>query len=176
MSRVKKLTFTAMITALCIAVPYAALLLPGMRLAFAALAGIFPAAVVIVCGPGWAGGCWAAASLLGLLLLPDKAAALWFVCFFGHYPIWKGLIERLQTKLGKPWLGWLLKLAGAALCVLILWLILRDSFLGAAPYLRRGGVTPVLFCLGLAAAFVAYDVAFSILIGYFRVKILPRIR
>ena len=63
----------------------------------AAFAGLFPAVVVIVCGYGWAAGASAAAAALALLLLPEKTAGIWFLCFFGHYPIWKALIEPVKV-------------------------------------------------------------------------------
>lgn len=175
MSSVKKLTFTAMIAALCTALLYLASLIPQLRLAVTALAGIFPAAVVIVCGFGWAAGCFAAAALLALLLVPDKSAALWFAFFFGHYPIWKSLIERYQTKTENPALGWTLKLIGFFVFLALLYFLFRDSFLGAIPQLASGWAIWAL-ALALALCFVAYDIAFSILIGYFRIKILPKLK
>lgn len=175
MSRTRKLTLSAMVAALCVACMALSLLIPRVTLAITALAGIFPAVVVITCGCGWAAGASAVAAALGLLILPDKTAPLWFVFFFGHYPIWKALIERLRNRIGKPWLGWVLKLACAALCLSGLWLLFRGIFLAAAPLKNAGTAWVVLLILALAAAFVAYDIACSILIGYFRVKILPRL-
>ena len=140
------------------------LLIPRVTLAITALAGIFPAVVVITCGCGWAAGASAVAAALGLLILPDKTAPLWFVIFFGH-----------RNRLGKPWLGWVFKLACAALCLSGLWLLFRGVFVTAAPLKIAGTAGVVLLILALAAAFVSYDIACSILIGYFRVKILPRL-
>ena len=176
MNRTRKLTVSALVAALCTAMMYLGVLVPRVSLASAALAGIFPAAVVILCGYGWAAGCFTVAAALGLLLLPVKTVPLWFAFFFGHYPIWKALIERLQTKLGKAWLGWLLKLAGAALCAAGLWLIFRGSFFAGIPAAFRTKAGMAVTCVILAAAFIAYDIAFSILIGYFRLKIRPRIQ
>ena len=176
LSRTRKLTLSALIAALCTAVMYLGVLVPRVSLAIAALAGIFPAAVVILCGTGWAVGSFVTAAALGLLLLPVKTVPLWFAFFFGHYPIWKALIEGLQTKIGKPLIGWILKLAGAALCVAVLWLLFRGSFLAGIPAAIRSKVPLPVIALILAAALIAYDIAFSILIGYFRDKILPRIK
>jgi hypothetical protein len=176
LSRTRKLTLSAMVAALCVALMYLSVLVPRVSLAITALAGIFPAAVVIVCGSGWAAGTFVTAAALGLLLLPEKTAPLWFAFFFGHYPIWKALIERLQTRLGKVWIGWILKLLGACLCVGLLYFLFRGSFLAGIPAAVRSTAGPIVVGLILAAAFVAYDIAFSILIGYFRARILPRIR
>ena len=176
MSRTRKLTLSAMISALCAACMTLSLLIPRVTLGVTALAGIFPAAAVLACGYGWAAGASTVAAFLGLLLLPEKTAPLWFVFFFGHYPIWKALIEGLQTRLGKPWLGWLLKLLGFAACAGLLLIVFRAVFTAALPEQLLGTrFGPWLLAAGLTAAFVFYDIAFSGLIGYFRVKILPRL-
>lgn len=176
MRRTKKLTLSAMVTALCVICLTGSALLPNVTLSLAALAGLFPAVAVLACGYGWAAGSAAAASALALLLLPEKTAGVWFVCFFGHYPIWKGLIEALQTKAGKPWLGWGLKLCGFGLCMGLLYLLFRTLFSKAVPYdYTQSAIGPAILIGALLAAFVAYDIAFSILIGWFRVKVLPRL-
>lgn len=174
MSSPRKLTFSAIVAALCTVILYLSVLMPGMSMAITGLAGLFPAAVVILCGNGWAVGTYGTAALLSLLLLPDKTAPLWFLFFFGHYPIWKAWAEGLQIKTGKPALGWLLKLIGFGVCLTLLYLLFRSGFLGAVPGMIRDQ-SLLLIGLLLAAAFVVYDVAFSILIGYFRIHILPRI-
>lgn len=177
MSRTKKLSFSALIAGLCTLVLAGSALLPRVTLSLAALAGLFPAAVVIVCGSGWAAGSFAVATALALLLLPEKTAGVWFLCFFGHYPIWKALIERLQTKLEKPLLGWALKLVGFAACMLLLYLAFRQLFAAAIPFaFQESGTGPYLLTGALLLAFLLYDVAFSILIGWFRLNVLPKLK
>lgn len=177
MSRSKRLSFAALIAALCVLCLAGSLLLPRVTLSLAALAGLFPAAVVIVCGYGWAAGSAAVAALLALLLLPDKTAGVWFLCFFGHYPIWKALIEKYQTKLGKPLYGWVLKLLGFALCMTLMYVLFTKLFAAAIPAaLTESAAGPVLLVLALLAAFAAYDIAFSILIGWVRLKVLPKLK
>ena len=176
MSRTGKLTLSAMIAALCVAILYLTALIPRVTLAITALAGVFPAAVVIACGYGWAAGTVVTASILSLLLLPDKTAGLWFVFFFGHYPLWKLLIERVQTRMGKPVVGWAMKLLGVGICLEMLFILFRSSFLRGIPaaFLSDAGLIATI--LVIAVCFVVYDIAFSILIGYFRIRILPRIK
>ena len=177
MSSTKKLTFSALIAALSLLCLAGSALLPRITLSLAALAGLFPAAAVIVCGYGWAAGASAAAAVLALLLLPDKTAGIWFACFFGHYPIWKALIERFQTRQGKPLYGWILKVLGFALCMVLLYFLFRSFFAAAIPYdFTASPAGPVILAVVLVAAFVVYDIAFSILIGWFRIKILPKLK
>ncbi len=176
MRRTKKLTLSAMVTALCVICLSGSALLPNVTLSLAALAGLFPAVAVLACGYGWAAGASVAAAALALLLLPEKTAGVWFACFFGHYPIWKALIEALQNKTGKPWLGWCLKLLGFGLCMTALYVLFSKLFASAIPYdYTQSAIGPAILIGALTAAFVAYDIAFSILIGWFRVKVLPRL-
>ena len=177
MSRTKKLTLAAMMSALSLICLGGSALLPRVTLSLAALAGIFPAATVITCGYGWAGVGSAAAAALALLLLPDKTAAVWFACFFGHYPLWKALIEHWQTQQGKPLWGWALKLLGFGLCMALLYLVFSALFAAAIPYdFTASAAGPTILIAVLLAAFVVYDIAFSILIGWFRINVLPKLK
>ena len=177
MSNTKKLTFSALVTALCVLCLAGSALLPRITLSLAALAGLFPAAVVIVCGCGWAAGASAAAALLALLLLPDKTAGIWFACFFGHYPIWKALIERYQTEQHKVWLGWLLKLLGFAACMALLYFAFTAFFAAGIPFdMYESRYGRYVLMIVLPIAFVVYDIAFSILIGWFRINVLPKLK
>lgn len=175
MSRTKKLAIASMITAACFALLYLASAIGQVRLAVTALAGLFPAVVVMTGGSGWALASFAATGILGLLLLPDKSPALWFLFFFGHYPVWKSLIERLQNRRGKPIIGWVLKLLGFSLCMTLFYLLFRDLFFAAIPSEASKWVIGLLVP-ALLVCFIAYDIAFSILIGFFRSRILPRIK
>ena len=177
MSRTKKLTVSAAVTALCVICMAGSALLPRVSLSLAALAGIFPAITVIACGYGWAAGAFLAASLLALLLLPDKTAAVWFLCFFGHYPIWKALIEGLQARSGKPVLCRCLIILGFSACMALLYLAFHTLFSNAIPLdVSSIPAGPAVLIAGLLAAFLVYDYAFSIFIGFFRAKVLPKLR
>ena len=177
MSNTKKLSFSALIAALSVLCLAGGALLPRITLSLAALAGLFPAAAVIVCGWGWAAGASAAAAILALLLLPEKTAAIWFVCFFGHYPIWKALIERFQTRMEKPLYGWILKLLGFAACMALLYWLFYSFFAKGVPYaFTEYTAGPAILVIALLLGFVLYDIAFSILIGVFRIKILPKLK
>ena len=176
MSKTKKLTLSAMVTALCVICLAGSAMLPRVTLSLAALAGIFPAVTVIACGYGWAAVSAAAAAILALLLLPDKTAGVWFAFFFGHYPIWKALIEDLQTRLGKIAVGMALKLLGFAACMTVLYFVFGTLFANAIPYdFTENAIGPAVLIGALLAAFVIYDIAFTRLINWFRIKVLPKL-
>ena len=52
----------------------------------------------------WGVGVYFATSLLSLLLITDKEAALTYALFFGYYPLIKDVMEKLPKAL-----GWVLK-------------------------------------------------------------------
>ena len=61
--------------------------------ALPAFAGILVMFTIIEIDKKWATGIFVAVSLLSLMLLPNKEAAVFYVCFFGNYPVIKCLLE-----------------------------------------------------------------------------------
>ena len=77
---------------------------PSGRMGLTAVAGLFPMAGVLAAGRAAGYLCWAAAGLLGLLILPDKGVALLYLIFLGVYPVLKSKIESLRKHRGIEWL------------------------------------------------------------------------
>lgn len=61
--------------------------------ALPAFAGILIMFTIIELDKKWAAGIFVAVSILSLMLLPNKEAAVFYVCFFGNYPIIKSIVE-----------------------------------------------------------------------------------
>ena len=57
-------------------------------------AGVLLAVIMQEVGNGWALGTYASIGLLSLFLLSDKEAAVFFVAFFGYYPMLRALLKR----------------------------------------------------------------------------------
>lgn len=166
MSATKKLTLSAVLTALCVVLLYFAAVLPVSQLAVIAAAGLVPAVAVIHAGCWWGLGVYGAAGLLSLLILPTKMAALWFLLVFGHYGILKSLIERVHA----VFLTWVLKLGVFSLCIGLMYGLFRGFFLAALPTAHLA----VLFG-ALLLCFVLYDIAFSALISVYNRRVKPHI-
>ena len=81
-----------------LAVLWLACVVPSGQLGVTAVAGLFPVGAVLAAGRGAGLLCWAAASILGLLLLPDKGVALMYLVFLGLYPVVKSRLEQLKSR------------------------------------------------------------------------------
>lgn len=64
-----------------------------MSMALPAIAGLITLFCIIELGKKWAFGVFLATSFLGTILLPNKEAIVYYIAFFGYYPILKALIE-----------------------------------------------------------------------------------
>ncbi|MDD5923812.1 MAG: hypothetical protein PUC88_03355 [Clostridia bacterium] len=100
MKKTMKITLSGMICALSVVI----MLLTGIitigTYAMPAIAGTLAIIIVIECGVKYSIGVYVSSSILAFLLAPDKEAALYYVLFFGYYPIVKAVIEnKVKQKL-----------------------------------------------------------------------------
>ena len=61
--------------------------------ALPAMAGMLTMFAVVEIDKKWAIGSYAAASFIGLLFVANKEAVMYYVAFFGYYPVMKALFE-----------------------------------------------------------------------------------
>lgn len=169
MSHAKKLALCAVLSALGVGVMLVSALYSPISPALAAAAGLFGAVAVIHCGLGWSLGVYAVCGGLGFLLCPVKSVVVFYLLFFGWYPVVKSLLERIA----RPVPRWLAKLGVAAVgiggayylyCTLFVTNTVLPWYLYLAAY---------VLCLG---AFFAYDLAFSALISFYMRRIAPHIK
>ncbi len=140
-------------------------LIPGGRIALAAIAGTANFITFLECGKRVTLLVYAAVSILGILLLPLKAPAVLYIAFFGYYPLVKSLIERL----GKIKLEWLIKLLCALASLTLMLFVYRAGFMSGV-----GLPAYALWIIyaGFVLAFIIYDFLLSRLIEvYIRRKI-----
>jgi len=161
-----RLAFSAVLTALAVIFLLAADLLPTAQLALCCFAGFFVGAAVATFGYGAGLMCWAAASALGLIVLPAKGSALLFLLMFGIYPVLKGKAERL----GRPVLVWAVKLIYCNV-------MLAVCLLGLSALLFPGAEAeplplPALW-LACVGVFLLYDVTFTRVMIFYQGRILP---
>lgn len=142
-----------------------------------ALAGLLLVPIVVEAGYKAAWTAYAAVSILSLLVAPSKECALFYVAFFGFYPIVKSLIEGLKSR---P-LQWVLKFALFNLCavVILLLALFLFSFPGYREMLEEAWWLLAGGWVFLNAVFLILDIAFTQIISaylrWFRPKYILKI-
>lgn len=153
-----------MLTALSVVLLLLASVVPTMELVFTASAGILLVSAVLDLHIKWAWGIFAAVTILGLLLCPDKSIVILYFFFFGHYPLVKNYIERLHNRI----LQWVIKVPLFNACLILAYLLIAKLF-GVSTEALRYGYVPTLLLMN--AAFVLYDIALSRLIVLYIYKV-----
>ncbi len=92
-----KLTLGGICLALTVVFMFGASIVPGVELTLYALSSLFIAVMIIETGVKGGIGLYAAAILLGLLLVPNKIGILPYACVFGLYGIVKYYIEKIKN-------------------------------------------------------------------------------
>ncbi|MBQ4568855.1 MAG: hypothetical protein IJA62_02155 [Ruminococcus sp.] len=93
------LAFSSVIAALSLVFLLVTAVIPVGTYALPCIAGAILAAVVLESGYFAAFTVYVVVSLLSALLAADKEAVLYYIAFLGFYPILKGLLERIKSRL-----------------------------------------------------------------------------
>lgn len=153
----RRLTVSALLAALGVVLLLLGSFVQVLDLSMAAIASLLVVFAVIEIGGKYPMLIYAVTSVLSLLLLPVKTAALIYFVFAGYYPILKAVLE---GRLTKP-LAWLLK-------VVILCAAVALGLLGAGKLLLMD-LSWIFanwwFLLCLLPVFVLYDIALTRLIS-----------
>ena len=104
-NKTRMLVLSALFSALAVISLFFASIWPSGQLGFAAVSSLFVAASVIESGVNYGIYVYVISAVIGMLL-PDKAAPLLYTAFFGYYPVFKSLIERIKH----AFFQWTLKL------------------------------------------------------------------
>lgn len=173
MSQSAKTAIGGMVTALSVV-----LLMPTALdlfvYALPALAGMLTMFCVIELDKKWSFGVYIAVSLISVLLVPNKEAAVMYVAFFGYYPIMKAILESKLPKVPEYVLKFLVfnvSVIGAYAVLIKVLGMPFDELMGLTEddsILTRYAV-PVMLILG-NIVFITYDIALTrIVTAYLRV-------
>ena len=136
---------------------------PSATIASPAVASILLIFAVLEMGKGWAFGIYVAVSILALLVIPSKEAAVLYAVFFGYYPILKAILEK---HIHKRVLEWLVKIL--LFCVVMTasyYLMIRFMGIEFEEIDKYGkAAVPVLLGVG-TVAFVGYDYCLTLFVG-----------
>lgn len=159
----KQMAFGGTLAALAVVVMCLGGMIPVMTYVCPLLCLLMEAMVKLRCGARVAWAWYGAVAILGLLMCPDKEAAI-LLLFLGYYPIVKPALDRLHPKA----LSWAVKLAFLSLSTvaaygLLIWLL---GMVELAAEFRSAGVImgAVMLVMGLLCM-VGLDVVLSRLSG-----------
>jgi len=162
-----KVSLGGIIGALSIVLMFLTSLVPFGTYAFPAFAGMLLVCVVIELSYPWAFLVYTVVSLLSMLMLSDKEAALYYVIFLGFYPIIKGLIEKLKSKV----LQYIIKYAVFNICIISAFYI--SIFLLSIPkesFNIFGIYLPWVFLVIANITFLLYDMCVTRIVTLYIVK------
>ena len=155
------------VAALSLVLMFLTSIIPFGTFAFPTFAGMLLVLIVINLGYGYAFAVYFVTAVLSFLLITDKEAALYYTAFLGFYPIIKGLIERIHSKV----IQYLLKFAVFNVCIiaafyvgLFLLSVPKDSFTLFGVYL------PWVFLIIGNVFFVIYDLCVTRLVTLYLIK------
>ena len=142
-------------------------LIPFGTYAFPAFAGILLVMIVIEIGFSYAVAVFAATALLAFLLLADKEAALLYALFLGWYPIMKGVIERIRSRV----IQYIIKIALFNLCMVGYYYLATLVFsIPADSFEIFGANLPLLFLAAGNVIFILYDVCVTRIVTIYLIK------
>ena len=156
-----KVALCGMISALSLVLMMLTTLIPVGTYALPIISGILLVAILIEFNTKWAFAVYFVVSVLSFLLSGDKEAALYFVMFFGYYPILKNVFERIKSKV----LQWILKYALFNAGMISSFYIV--TFLLGIPvesFLIFGYKLPIIFLLAGNLLFYFYDKCVAIMV------------
>ncbi len=173
MKQSSKTALGGIVAALSVTLLFMLSVIPFLTYALPALAGALIILLVIELNKKWAAGVYVAVSLLAVLFVPDKEAAMMYAAFFGYYPIIKALVEARFKKV----VCWIFKIA--LFCVtMVVSYYLMIRFMGVEfDELQTFGrfAVPILLGAGIIA-FILYDYTLSAIITVYLKKWRKRFR
>lgn len=159
--KTKTAALGGILLALSTATLFLAGVIPGVELTLYAVSSVYTAIMILETN-GKAGGLFYIASgLMALIILPNKAAVLPYLFFFGIYGVVKYYIE----KIGKQPVEICLKLLYFNLSMGVGILLFRTLFLANFQLPDYGNY---LLILGAQLVFLLYDYIFTLLIAFYK--------
>ena len=160
-NRTGKIALGGICTALAVIFMFGASFVPGIELTLYLISSLFTAAMVIEAGAAGGLCVFAASSLLGLILVPNKLALVPYIFCFGYYAVLKLYIEKIKSGV----LQIILKVIYFA-AVLVVGLLVFKSVLTAGVHMPDWPVGG-LIAAGLVMM-ILYDYVMTFLINWYR--------
>ena len=148
-------------TALAVIFMFGASFVPGIELTLFLISSLFTAVMVLEAGAAGGLSVFAAASLLGLILVPNKLALIPYIFCFGYYAVLKFYIEKIKSGV----LQMTIKVVYFA-AIVLLGLLVFKSVLTAGIHMPDWPVAGLIIA-GIVIL-VLYDYVMTFLINWYR--------
>lgn len=151
-----------------------AALIPSLTYVLPAFSGICIWTISEQIGRKWGLLSFAASAMLCFILIPEIEADLYYVFFFGYYPIIRDIVEKVKPKV----LSWLCKIAIFNVTVVIaFWILSKIMNLEQILEGLEAFGDAAVYVLWIAAniAFIFYDIALGYIFFAFRKWLKPKI-
>ena len=157
-----KIALGGIITALSIVLMFSTGLIPTLTYAIPAMTGMLLIVINIEINARFAMAVYAAVSLLSLLVVADKEAAVMYAAFFGYYPIIKGFIEKKLSGV----IEWIVKYVIFNIAVISAYFVVSKIFMISYEDLGSLGKYAVpVFLVICNIVFALYDIALTRLLS-----------
>lgn len=157
-----KIALGGIISALSVVLMFLTGVIPTLTYAIPAITGGLLIMIVIEISPKFASLVYIAVSLLSLLMVADKEAAVMYAMFFGYYPIIKSFIEKKLNGIS----AWIVKYAIFNVSVISSYLIVSKVFMISYDDMNfLGRFTIPLLLLICNIVFAIYDIAMTRIIS-----------
>lgn len=159
-TKTSKIALGGICLALTIIFMFAGSIVPGIELTLFAVASLFTAVMIMETGVGGALLLYAAAVVLGFIIIPNKLAVIPYAFFFGYYGVLKYYIERLHS--GAVQLILKACFFAAILCVGLLGF--KEILLGS---IHLPDYPVVLLIIAGVIMMIIYDYIYTLLINFY---------
>ncbi|MHB1391910.1 MAG: hypothetical protein ACYCYE_02350 [Clostridia bacterium] len=164
----RKIAFNGIFTGVTVVLLYMSAIMPTGKLTLYFLASLPVAFAIIEFGTGAGISVYFATCILSTLVAGNIYGIVPFALFFGHYPIFKYLIEKGRKAVAEV----LLKLAVFNISGLLWYLLFKSLFIEVLPVqFNRNSVLLVGFIAALQLVFFIYDYLFSRLLFYYESRL-----
>ena len=153
-----KVALGGVVSALSVVLMFSTGLFSTLTYAIPAMAGMLLIVISIEISPKFATVVYVAVSVLSLLVVADKEAAVMYAAFFGYYPIIKGFIEKKLSGV----LEWIVKYVIFNIAVISAYFVVSKIFMISYEDLGSlGKYAMPIFLAVCNIVFALYDIALT---------------
>ncbi|MEE1187235.1 MAG: hypothetical protein UHN02_07680 [Acutalibacteraceae bacterium] len=155
-TKVQRVTFTSLISALCVAIMFISRIVPIGIYAIPPICSLFIMVVLIEFGPKWSIGCYLVSAVLSALFANPESSMV-YIAFFGYYPILKMLLERINNSI----LKWIIKILFFNTVIVAGYFILNLFVPVIEEFFAQGNLIFIFTVIAAEIMFVLYDICIA---------------